>query len=79
MASLIVRDLSDEVHRALKARAARHSRSTEAEVRSILASAVEDEMNIALGSEIMAVGQELHGVDVDIVRESTPHQALDLS
>ena len=36
MATLTVRKLSDEVHRALRARAAMHGRSTEAEVRAIL-------------------------------------------
>ncbi|WP_425441226.1 FitA-like ribbon-helix-helix domain-containing protein [Ruania alba] len=35
MPAITVRKLSDETHRALKARAARHGRSTEAEVRSI--------------------------------------------
>lgn len=33
MASITVHNLPDEVHRALRARAARHGRSTEAEVR----------------------------------------------
>ena len=36
MAMLTVRNLSDEVHRALRVRAALRGRSTEAEVRAIL-------------------------------------------
>ena len=40
MAMLTVRNLPDEVHRALKARAASRGHSTEAEVRAILADAV---------------------------------------
>ena len=36
MASVTVRNLSDEVHRALRVRAAHHGRSTEAEIRAIL-------------------------------------------
>lgn len=36
MAMLTVRNLPDKVHRALRVRAARHGRSTEAEVRAIL-------------------------------------------
>ena len=36
MAALTIRNLSDETHRALKARAAAHHRSTEAEVRAIV-------------------------------------------
>lgn len=40
MPSITVRNLPDEVHRALRVRAAKHGRSTEAEVRGILARAV---------------------------------------
>jgi len=40
MASVTVRNLPDEVHHALRLRAAHHGRSTEAEVRSILARVV---------------------------------------
>ena len=36
MASVTVRNLPDEVHRALRVRAAQHGRSTEAEIRDIL-------------------------------------------
>ena len=35
MANVVVRNLPDEVHRALRARAAHHGRSTEAEIRRI--------------------------------------------
>ena len=37
MAILTVRNVPDDVHRALRVRAAQHGRSTEAEVREILA------------------------------------------
>ncbi len=37
MAMLTVRNLPDDVHRALRVRAAQHGHSTEAEVREILA------------------------------------------
>ncbi|MYF07277.1 MAG: plasmid stabilization protein, partial [Rhodospirillaceae bacterium] len=40
MAMLTVRNLPDEVHRALRVRAALRGRSTEAEVRAILAETV---------------------------------------
>ncbi len=36
MATLTIRNLSDEVHRSLRLRAASHGRSTEAEVRALL-------------------------------------------
>lgn len=40
MATLTIRNLSDEVHRALKARAIQNGRSMEAEMRAILEAAV---------------------------------------
>jgi hypothetical protein len=40
MAMLTVRNLSEEVHRALRVRAAQHGQSMEAEVREILESAI---------------------------------------
>jgi len=43
MAGVTIRNLSDEAHRALKLRAARHNRSTEAEMRAILEAAVPPE------------------------------------
>ena len=50
MAAVTIRNLSDEVHRALKLRAAQHSRSTEAEIRAILEAAVRDEGRVRLGT-----------------------------
>jgi antitoxin FitA len=50
MAVLTVRNLPDEVHRALRMRAAMHGRSTEAEVRTILEDAVRPEGHVKLGS-----------------------------
>ena len=43
MATLTIRDLPEATKRALKARAARHDRSMEAEVREIISMAVADE------------------------------------
>ena len=40
MAAITVRKISDEMHGALKARAKKNARSTEAEARAILAEAV---------------------------------------
>jgi len=40
MPSITVRNVPDEVHRALRVRAAKHGRSAEAEIREILANAV---------------------------------------
>ncbi|HEX3843880.1 MAG TPA: Arc family DNA-binding protein [Steroidobacteraceae bacterium] len=57
MAILTVRNLPDEVHRALRVRAAQHGRSTEAEVRDILESAVRPEGRIKLGSLLAEIGR----------------------
>ena len=48
MAMLTVRNLPDDVHRALGVRAAQHGHSTEAEVREILACAVKPESRVRL-------------------------------
>ncbi len=50
MASITVRNLPDEVHRALRVRAAQHGRSAEAEIRDILEKATKPEGRIKLVS-----------------------------
>lgn len=77
MAALTVRNLPDEVHRALRIRAAQHGRSTEAEVREILESAVKPEGRVKLGSLLAAIGREVQLTDEDFavfeqVRDKTP-------
>ena len=57
MAILTVRNVPDEVHRALRVRAALRGRSTEAEVRVILAAAVLPEGRVGLGSLLTDVGR----------------------
>ena len=57
MAILTVRNLPAEVHRALRVRAAQHGRSTEAEVRDILESAVRPEGRVKLGSLLAQIGR----------------------
>lgn len=49
MTMLTVHNLPDDVHRALRVRAAQHGHSTEAEVREILAVAVKPETRVRLG------------------------------
>lgn len=49
MAMLTVRNLPDDIHRALRVRAAQHGRSTEAEVREILTNVVKPETRVRLG------------------------------
>ncbi|MEP7101484.1 MAG: plasmid stabilization protein [Burkholderiales bacterium] len=57
MAMLTVRNVSDEVHRALRMRAAKHGHSMEAEVREILESAVSPQGRVKLGSLLAEMGR----------------------
>lgn len=69
MPAITVRNLSEETHRALKARAASHNRSTEAEVRSILDAAVSPPERIKLGTLLADIGAEFGGVELEIARD----------
>ena len=57
MAMLTVRNISDEVHRTLRVRAALHGHSMEAEVREILESAVSPAGRVKLGSLLADMGR----------------------
>ncbi|MCL2074922.1 MAG: plasmid stabilization protein [Betaproteobacteria bacterium] len=59
MAMMTVRNLPDGVHRALRVRAARKGHSAEAEVREILANAVNPEARIHMGDALAALGRKL--------------------
>lgn len=77
MAMLTIRNLPDEVHRALRMRAAQHGRSTEAEVREILASAVQPQTRVQMGDAFAALGCELGLADEDFevfneIRDKSP-------
>jgi plasmid stability protein len=81
MAILTVRNLSDEVHRALRVRAAQHGRSTEAEVREILAAAVKPAVRLRLGDALAALGRDIGLTSedwniLDQVRDKTPAEPL---
>nr|DAR48767.1 MAG TPA: Plasmid stability protein [Inoviridae sp.] len=69
MPSITVRNLSEETHRALKARALAAGRSTEAEIRLILDQAARPKQRIRLGSLLSDIGREAGGVDLDIERQ----------
>jgi plasmid stability protein len=78
MAAITVRNLPDEVHRALRVRAATHGRSTEAEIRDILEAAVKPEQRLRLGDELAALGRKLHLDDADLAfdTDKTPANPL---
>jgi plasmid stability protein len=57
-------------HRALKLCAAQNGRSTEAEVRAILDSAVRP--SVGIGSALVAIGRKTGGVELKIRRDRRP-------
>ena len=66
MGMMIIRKIPDEVHNALKARAKRHHRSTEAEVRAILEEVTLPKKHLKMGDALGALGRELGLADEDI-------------
>lgn len=81
MAMLTVRNLPDDVHRALRVQAALHGRSTEAEVREILANAVKPEARVRLGDALAALGRklDLENKDFEVfnaAQDKTPAEPL---
>ena len=77
MAMMTVRNIPDEVHRALRVRAAMHGRSAEAEVRAILEDSVKAEGRIKLGSMLAEIGRQAKLTDeefavIEQVRDKTP-------
>ncbi|MEZ5538065.1 MAG: antitoxin [Thiolinea sp.] len=58
MAMMTVRNLPDEIYRALRVRAAQNGHSAEAEVRAILENAVKGTKRIKLGSMLAEIGQQ---------------------
>ena len=81
MAILTVRNVPDDVHRALRVRAAQHGRSTEAEVREILAAVVKPEKRVRVGGALAAIGRKIGLTNEDFavfesVRDKTPAKPL---
>ncbi len=73
MAVVTVRNLPEATHRALKLRAARHGRSTEAEIRAILEEQVRPKARVRIGSELAAFGKRFgKGTELNVDRDQTP-------
>jgi antitoxin FitA len=68
MAVLIIRNLPTRTYRALRLRAARHGRSTPAEIRHLLEAAVRVPKRMKMGSELAALGRRFGGIDLAIPR-----------
>lgn len=80
MPSVTVRNLPDEVHRAIRVRAARNGCSLEAEMRNILVSAVKPQHRVKLGSRLAEIGRKLKLTDDELavlesVRAQSPARA----
>ncbi|MCU7917991.1 MAG: Arc family DNA-binding protein [Candidatus Thiodiazotropha sp. (ex Epidulcina cf. delphinae)] len=81
MRSITVRNVPDEVHRALRVRAAQHGRSAEAEIRDILENAVKPESRVKLGSLLADIGRRAKLTDEEFavfeqVRDKTPAEPV---
>ena len=75
MAVITVRNLPDEIHRALRVRAAQHGRSTEAEIRVILDETVRPKGRVKIGSALAAFGKRFGRVELEITRDQSPPRA----
>lgn len=72
MPAVTVRKLSEKTHRALKLRAARNGRSTEAEIRAILEDSVTPPSRLKLGTELAKLGRRFGGIELNIKRDKRP-------
>jgi plasmid stability protein len=79
MASLTIRNLPEETHRALRIRAAQHGRSTEAEIRAILEDTVRPAGRMKIGSVIHQIALEAGGMeDLEIRRDRSEIKGANL-
>jgi len=78
MPAIVVRNIGIETHRALQARAKRHGRSTEAEIRAILDGAVKPSSRVRLGSALAALAKPLGGLQFKVQRDKTPAAPAEL-
>jgi plasmid stability protein len=82
MANVLVRNLPDAVHRALRVRAAHHGRSTEAEIRDILEKVATPPERVKLGSLLASIAREAGGLtDAEVegfarLRDKTPTEPM---
>ena len=72
MPAVVIRNLPEETHRALKRRAADKGNSTEGEIREILEAAVRPEARLKIGSELAKFGKKFGGFDLEITRDPSP-------
>jgi plasmid stability protein len=71
MAAVMVRNLNEATHRAIKQRARLHGVSTEAEIRSILDAVALPKERVRFGTAVYELTRSFGGVDLDIQRDPT--------
>jgi antitoxin FitA len=72
MPAVVIRNLPEETHRALKRRAAIKGNSTEGEIREILEAAVRPEARLKIGTELAEFGKKLGGLELEFTRDPSP-------
>ncbi|WP_431323228.1 FitA-like ribbon-helix-helix domain-containing protein [Rhizobium sp. YTU87027] len=82
MPSITIRNVPDEVHRAIRVRAAINGRSAEAEIRSILEQAAKPEGRLKLGTLLTSIAREAGGLTdaeterLNQLRDKTPAEPM---
>ena len=81
MPSITIRNVSDDVHRALRVRAAMHGRSAEAEMRDILETAVRPATRLRLGTALAEASRRIGLTNEDVealeqTRDRTPAKPM---
>jgi len=79
MPAILVRNISLATHRALRARARDHGRSTQAEIRAILDDAARPAARMRLGSALAALAKPFGGLELETVRDKTPAEPADVA
>ncbi len=79
MAAVTVRNLPEEIHLALKARAKRNGRSTEAEIRAILQEAAWPASRLLIGDRLAQIAQTYGTADLSQERAADDADQADFS
>lgn len=77
MATLVIRDLDDEVKKRLRVQAAEHGRSMEAEAREILARGVAADRPARLGTYLRDLFADAGGIELEIPERRGTARAVD--
>jgi plasmid stability protein len=66
MVAMTIRNIPEELHRALKLRAAQNNRSAEAEVRALMEEKLRPEARLKLGTALAAISRDIGLTNADI-------------